>query len=161
MPLTVSEIALRLATPERQTGLRERIRHWTREGLLKPIGEKNPGTGRHRRYDESVLVNVAVLDALAGLGMQVRSLHAVLRQVSELVEEWSTKSKETRDFGIDYLAISFNPRWGEPIVLVQRANRRRGRRGGLYRMPIEDPDNVVSLYINITRIYGIIETGEL
>ena len=26
----------------------ERIRHWTGEGLLTPIGEKNPGTGRKR-----------------------------------------------------------------------------------------------------------------
>ena len=34
----------------------ERIRHWTREGLLTPVGERNPGTGHKRRYDEEAVV---------------------------------------------------------------------------------------------------------
>jgi len=45
MLLTVTQIAQRLAKPEQQAALRERIRHWTREGLIKPIGEKKPWNG--------------------------------------------------------------------------------------------------------------------
>jgi DNA-binding transcriptional MerR regulator len=159
MPLTVSEIAHRLAIPERQAALRERIRHWTREGLVKPIGEKNPGTGRHRQYDESVLVDVAILDALARLGIQVRGLHAVLRQANELIETWAKESKETRDFGMIYLVISYDPILDEPKVTVNPASRRRPGRGGVYKM-ITHRYDVVSLYINISRIYRMIETGK-
>ena len=151
MPLTVSEIAHRLAKPERQAALRERIRHWTRKGLVKPIGEKNPGTGRHRQYDESVLVDVAILNALARLGIQVRGLHAVLREANELIETWAKERKETKDFGIIYLVISYDPVLDEPSVLVHPAYRRRPGRGGVYRM-ITDPHEVASLHINITRI---------
>jgi hypothetical protein len=119
MPLTVSEIAQVLAeTSERQAALVERIRHWTREGLLEPRGEKNPGTGRHREYENAVLVEVAVLDALADLGMQVGQQHTVLKLVRPLlgyghkIQEWHAK----RTFGIAvYLGIS-NLGGDEPSV---------------------------------------------
>jgi DNA-binding transcriptional MerR regulator len=92
MSLTVSQIASRLAPftvdqsvrlsaenrKKIEAALRERIRHWTREGLISPIGEKNPGTGRHRQFEEDVLVNVAILTALAGVGMQVGDQREVL-----------------------------------------------------------------------------------
>jgi hypothetical protein len=43
----------------------DRVRNWTKEGLLRPIGAKNPGTGRHRRYSESTLIDALVLHVLA------------------------------------------------------------------------------------------------
>jgi DNA-binding transcriptional MerR regulator len=99
MPLTVSEVAQILAeTSKGQAALVERIRHWTREGLLEPRGEKNPGTGRHREYENAVVVEVAVLDALADLGMQVGQQHTVLKHVRRLlgdghkIQEWLEKS---------------------------------------------------------------------
>jgi DNA-binding transcriptional MerR regulator len=147
MPLTVSEIAHRLAKPEERNTLRERIRHWTREGLVKPIGERNPGTGRHRLYEESVLVDVAILNALAGLGVQVRDLHAVLGRAQEKVQ-WL--AKEPQD-AIIYLVISYYG-GNEPSVWVERANPVQE---GVYRM-FAPGGALASLYINISRIHEVI-----
>ena len=63
--VTVSEIAERIRRPHedlRATG--DRIRNWTREGLLTPIGEKNPGTGKVRRYPESALMQAALIQVI-------------------------------------------------------------------------------------------------
>jgi len=80
--LTVREIAARLAAkPKERAALVERIRHWTREGLITPIGEKNPGTGRHRKYPVTVLPDVALLNTLAPVGIQVSTLRHILRFV--------------------------------------------------------------------------------
>jgi DNA-binding transcriptional MerR regulator len=161
MPFTVSEIARRLASPERQTTLRERIRHWTREGLVHPIGEKNPGTGRHRFYKESVLVDVAILNALAGLGVQVRNLNAVLDRANELIKEEANQPKEIREGAHIYLVISYAPEFDDTTVSVESAGPRRGRknrRKGLHWICAQ-PSSVASLYLNITRIYEIIAAG--
>jgi DNA-binding transcriptional MerR regulator len=158
MPFTVSEIARRLASPERQTTLRERIRHWTREGLVHPIGEKNPGTGRHRLYEESVLVDVAILNALAGLGVQVRNLNEVLDRANELIKEEAKHPKEIREAERIYLVISYTPDFDKSTISVEIALPRAGRknrRKGLHWICAE-PFAVASLYINITRIYKTI-----
>src|SRR5262245_49858312 len=45
--LSSGEIAERIArAPEELPAIRERLRHWTREGLLVPIGDRNPGSGK-------------------------------------------------------------------------------------------------------------------
>jgi DNA-binding transcriptional MerR regulator len=98
MLLTVNEIAMRLEKGKRErAALVERIRHWTREGLITPEGEKNPGTGRHRQYRENVLADVALLNVLAQTGIQVSSLNAILRYVEKAKSQTSGHSKEDRD----------------------------------------------------------------
>ena len=42
----------------------DRVRSWTREGLLTTVGEKNPGTGKSRQYHRKALVEAALLQAL-------------------------------------------------------------------------------------------------
>ncbi|MGB9389009.1 MAG: hypothetical protein WCB70_03295 [Xanthobacteraceae bacterium] len=87
MPYTLSEIAEILAdTPESKPALSERIRHWTREGLIQPIGLKHPGTGRHREYENFVLLEISVLEALAGLGLKVGQQQAALKLLKERME---------------------------------------------------------------------------
>jgi DNA-binding transcriptional MerR regulator len=84
MPYTVSEIAEILAdAPGIEPALIERIRHWTREGLIQPIGLKHPGTGRHREYEDRVLLEVSVLEALAGLGLKVGQQQTALKLLKE------------------------------------------------------------------------------
>jgi DNA-binding transcriptional MerR regulator len=84
MPYTVSEIAEILAdAPGSEPALIERIRHWTREGLIQPIGLKHPGTGRHREYEDRVLLEVSVLEALAGLGLKVGQQQTALKLLKE------------------------------------------------------------------------------
>jgi DNA-binding transcriptional MerR regulator len=104
LTLTVSEIAAMLEdAPERRSTLVERIRHWTREGLLQPIGEKNPGTGRHREYETDALIDVAVLNLLANLGLQVGQQQRFVEFAREI---YSANKKNHADWGEVFLAIS-------------------------------------------------------
>ena len=66
--ITVSEMAgriWRLSDNMSKGQLVERIRAWTKEGLLLPVGEKNPGTGRHRRYPQSAVAEAMLLKVLS------------------------------------------------------------------------------------------------
>ncbi len=69
----------------------ERIRHWTREGLLLPVDQLHGGTGRHRRYSPDASYEVAILNALATAGLQLVSrpyVHAVLREARAALQKW-------------------------------------------------------------------------
>jgi DNA-binding transcriptional MerR regulator len=90
MRFTVSQIAEILVEPAYQPALIERIRHWTREGLVHPVGAKNPGTGRHREYEDPALVEIAVLEALADLGLQIRQQHSALKILREKMRDGDT-----------------------------------------------------------------------
>jgi hypothetical protein len=69
---TVTEIAERIARKgERLELVADRIRNWTKDGLLEPTGEKNPGTGRSRQYPEKALIEAMVLlELMDCLGIQ-------------------------------------------------------------------------------------------
>jgi hypothetical protein len=64
--LTAGDIAdrIRERDDEDLRAIGERLRHWTKEGLLKPIGKQNPGTGNRLRYPERALVDAAILSRL-------------------------------------------------------------------------------------------------
>jgi hypothetical protein len=42
---------------------------WTKEGLLRPRGERNPGTGRKRSYSEAAIIDALILTALSDWGI--------------------------------------------------------------------------------------------
>jgi hypothetical protein len=64
--LTAGEIAERIreSDDEYLRVVFERLRHWTRSGLLKPTGEQNPGTGHHLRFPQRALADAAILTRL-------------------------------------------------------------------------------------------------
>jgi DNA-binding transcriptional MerR regulator len=63
--LTVGDIADKIRRPHEDVRIAgDRIRNWTREGLLAPIGEKNPGTGKVRRYPETALRDAALIQVI-------------------------------------------------------------------------------------------------
>jgi hypothetical protein len=74
---SVSEIAERIGRPgEDMRVVGDRIRNWTREGLLDPVGMKNPGTGRSRLYPETALFDALVLTVITeAVGLQVVKVH--------------------------------------------------------------------------------------
>jgi DNA-binding transcriptional MerR regulator len=82
----------------------ERVRHWTREGLLSPAGEKNPGTGRARLYDESAFRKARVLNSLTECGLTVRNLHVISNFLDSKADEWMTKPA-TGSCDLVYLVI--------------------------------------------------------
>ena len=75
----------------------DRVRHWTREGLLSPAGEKNPGTGRARLYDETAFRKARVLNSLTECGVTVRNLHVVSNFLDNKADEWLTKPAWSSD----------------------------------------------------------------
>jgi hypothetical protein len=84
MPLSARELAQRIAARSggESDTLFERVRHWTREGLLNVDGELNPGTGRNREYPESELGKARVLNALAELGIGLKTMRRATRFLS-------------------------------------------------------------------------------
>lgn len=48
-----------------------RLRHWVREGLIEPVGEPHPGSGRHRYFEDTALEIALVLNALADFNLPV------------------------------------------------------------------------------------------
>jgi DNA-binding transcriptional MerR regulator len=108
VPFTVSEMVERIARPgQDKAGLSERIRHWTREGLLNPIGERNPGTGRHREYDDVALEDAALLNAMADMGLQIGTMDMALRVAQQRHSEWvkgKIKKGQLRFLQIDFRA---------------------------------------------------------
>jgi hypothetical protein len=62
---TVKELAQRIMLPDQDlSAVIERLRNWTKEGLLKPIGPKAIGSGRRRHYPWRAVFDAAVLNNL-------------------------------------------------------------------------------------------------
>jgi DNA-binding transcriptional MerR regulator len=90
--LTVGQITEQLAAiaPNKEA-TRERLRHWTREGLLSPVADHHSGTGTHRRYDPSSVYDAAILNAIAGAGLNIASrpyLQTALSKAREARQKW-------------------------------------------------------------------------
>ncbi len=47
----------------------DRIRSWADYGILRPVGEKHPGTGKKRRYGADTIVDATLLTAITDLGL--------------------------------------------------------------------------------------------
>jgi hypothetical protein len=76
--VTVTEIAERIRKGDESAAVvADRLRNWTKEGLLLPEGERNPGTGRRRHYPETAIIDALVLSVLTEqVGMPaVRTRH--------------------------------------------------------------------------------------
>jgi|tagenome__1003787_1003787.scaffolds.fasta_scaffold20986539_3 hypothetical protein len=60
---TVSEVAERIKRPKEDLGQAiTRVRNWTKEGLLSPTGEVNPGTGKARQYSREAIVDALLIE---------------------------------------------------------------------------------------------------
>jgi hypothetical protein len=47
----------------------DRVRSWADYGILRPVGEKHPGTGKKRRYGPETIVDATFLTAITDLGL--------------------------------------------------------------------------------------------
>lgn len=70
---TVGEIVDRIGQASNAAAVSERIKVWTRSGLLFPMNKKQkyPGTGHHRRYEWPAVIDAAVLNALTEARVEV------------------------------------------------------------------------------------------
>lgn len=69
--VTAKDIAERIKRPDEDLQAAvDRLKNWTREGLLKTVGEKNPGRGRARQFSERTMVDAVLLQILTdAIGM--------------------------------------------------------------------------------------------
>jgi MerR HTH family regulatory protein len=103
--LSTAELVTVISAIARDPGMiSERLRHWTREGLLDPIGGRHPGSGVHRRYSEETAVRAAVLSRLADMGFRVTALEAKMHDIVKRVD--FTRSNWKRGDSA-YLGIAF------------------------------------------------------
>jgi hypothetical protein len=66
--VTVKSIALGIRRPhEDLQHVINRVRNWAKEGLLTPIGDKSPGTGRSLQYPQSAIGVARALSVLADI----------------------------------------------------------------------------------------------
>jgi hypothetical protein len=69
-PITVRDIAKRIRRDDEDLqAVINRLRNWTKEGLLQFLGDKHPGTGKSRLYPERAVVDALVLSALTAMGI--------------------------------------------------------------------------------------------
>ena len=82
MPLLASDIARRLRQPgEDPVRVLNRIRNWTKFGLLTPAGEAHPGGGRACQYSDATLLDAMIIQELVNAGIPAVSVGSVLEQI--------------------------------------------------------------------------------
>jgi hypothetical protein len=140
--LTVGEIAEQVsASPEETPAVRERLRHWTREGLMSPVAGHHAGTGKHRQYDPGITYDGAILNALARAGLHIVSrpyLAKALSAARHARQEWELAKERAPLF----LEISHTPDVGDAAIAVHKRS-------------VEcDPAAELSIVINLDRIFS-------
>jgi hypothetical protein len=146
----IAEILVRVGCAPDVAGTTERLRHWTREGFLKPVAAHHEGTGKHRRYALDAVFDALVLNAFADLGIQIAAkrhlITDALAQAKAAWREWP-------------FALT-----GEgPFTLVIR-HRVGKTAAGWGRTDVEciagqvedDPNDVLTIRINLLQIFRIL-----
>jgi hypothetical protein len=66
---TARDVAEKIQRPgETLTTAVDRLRDWVREGLIRPAGERHPGTGRKRQYNRAEMIDAILLETLVEAG---------------------------------------------------------------------------------------------
>jgi DNA-binding transcriptional MerR regulator len=82
MPITVREIAERTGHAGSKPFI-ERLHYWTREGLLKPVGERSPGKGKRVTYPDTAVQHALILGAMMERGVSVEDQRRAMKIVRE------------------------------------------------------------------------------
>jgi hypothetical protein len=102
----VSDLAAIAGMPEPMLPLMiERVRHWTREGLLEPVDTLLTGTGHHRRYPEEAAFSVLVLNTLANFGVQLAAKKKVIADALDKLRIARKRWERTQTKGPYWLVI--------------------------------------------------------
>jgi hypothetical protein len=146
--LTVGQIVEELGplAPD-AAAMTERIRHWTREGLLVPVNQHHAGTGRHRRYNPEASYEAAILNALATAGLQLVSrpyIRAALIQARAALQEWHQARSAGRKLPVFLLVILHDMTrvGGEPIASIHEGTIKH------------DPNAEITIVVNLSQLFS-------
>jgi hypothetical protein len=145
--LTVGQIVEQLGpvAPD-AAAMSERIRHWTREGLLLPVNQHHAGTGRHRRYSPDAGYDAAILNALATAGLQLVSrpyIQAALSQARVALQKWHQARSAGHKLPLFFLVILHDMTriGGEPAASIHE---------GIVRY---DPTAQIMIVVNLSQLF--------
>jgi DNA-binding transcriptional MerR regulator len=146
--LTVGQIVEQLSpvAPD-AAAMSERIRHWTREGLLLPVNQHHAGTGRHRRYSPHATYEAAILNALATAGLQLVSrpyIQPALSHARAALQKWQEAKSAGHKLPLFFLVILHGS--GEPTASI---------REGIVQ---HDPNAEVMVVVNLSRLFLRVRT---
>ena len=151
LTLTVGQIAeIMAAVAPDIAGTTERLRHWTREGLISPVAAHHEGTGKHRRYNPDVVFDALVLNAFADIGIQIAAKRHLITDALVVAKEARKKWERAGTKG--------------PFSLVIRYRAGKSDRGwGLTKIksaagPVkDDPADTLTIKINLSRIFDLLD----
>jgi len=84
--LTAGQVAQYIQRPGEPLGAAiARFRNWEKTGIIKAVGDANPGTGRKKRYSALALVEAILLQALVdGVGAPAISMRPLIKQIPDV-----------------------------------------------------------------------------
>jgi DNA-binding transcriptional MerR regulator len=137
--LTVGGIAeqLRAFAPDEEGSI-ERIRHWTRAGLITPLKTPYAGTGKHREYDVLSVLDAAILTVIADAGVHIAS-HKYLLDGLALIRGALQKRKPEKSRDL-YLEIAY-VKDSDPIFAIHESSIN------------PNPNARLSIVLNLTEIF--------
>jgi DNA-binding transcriptional MerR regulator len=92
MLMTVAEMAERAGVkPINRPPFVNKIRHWASTGLLKPVGEQRPGTGKPRLFNDAALEDALILNAMADYGIPIGVQETALILIRGAKKDWRSK----------------------------------------------------------------------
>jgi DNA-binding transcriptional MerR regulator len=144
---TVGEIAARLAaiSPNFE-GTIQRIRHWTREGLMVPADLHHAGTGRHRRYPQTAVFDAAVLHVLTNAGL-----------TTSAVRDLKTTSPERHLVDALTLVRFSVPKWrqqGGPLFLTISQSGTRTEIEVIEQQAGTPAEDDLTIVINLAKVFS-------
>jgi DNA-binding transcriptional MerR regulator len=95
------------------------VRHWTRERLLFPSGETNPGIGKHRVYDDAALHDALILDAMTSTGVPIAVQRNMISKIGEQRQQWRIGQRKKGE--PDLLLVIETYPWGAQPYFVEGA----------------------------------------
>jgi hypothetical protein len=104
MPLNLNQLTARIApSPDREDAARERIKGWTKKGILRGSA---PGRGGVRKFNHIVILDAALLDTLVDHGLQPAAwdLRHALYVLRDAGAAWAAGDTRTR-----WLQLSLQP----------------------------------------------------
>jgi DNA-binding transcriptional MerR regulator len=121
----------------------ERIRHWTRMGLITTLGEENPGSGRSREYPSPEIRKVRLLNILADFGVSVATMKEVVRVFENDPSNKSGPAAFAKELG------------GQGMATMLFVEKSSGRAKPYIRVIADDPSDD-SIKVTIARDVGAV-----
>lgn len=147
-----------------------RIRYWTGEGILNPVGGKDTGSGNYREYDADEVRKVAIVCELARYGISITNFDPDGEYLDSFKgsSQWNDAVEGRRDvflvhaeeFGCDAGNASQIVCEGKDVDLVGVVRTKVTKNSALkVSLPMNEDDFPSCLVINLTKLFSKLDLG--